>query len=169
MTRGLKRSQIGISEEMIQTYGESIFEMSHNIQVRRGDAVRELDWEQIEATRAERGMSDSELAHQLGLTHDQVTYIRTIMERRKFSRHNYHRLYDLGGGRRFRNERFIPHNERFEYRAEAIELRKALDFDPRTASKHLHLSNQKLELHSAAIQIFLYLSLLMKALVSFEL
>ena len=39
MTRGLKRSQIGISEEMIQTYGESIFEMSHNIQVRRGDAV----------------------------------------------------------------------------------------------------------------------------------
>ena len=141
MTRGLKRSQIGISEEMIQTYGESIFEMSHNIQVRRGDAVRELDWEQIEATRAARGMSDSELAHQLGLTHDQVAYIRTIMERRKFSRHNYHRLYELGGGRRFRNERFIPHNERFEYRAEALELRKALDFDPRTASKHLRLKN----------------------------
>ena len=107
MTRGLKRSQIGISEEMIQTYGEFIFEMSHNIQVRRGDAVRELDWEQTEATRAERGMSDAELARQFGLTHDQVTYIRTIMERRKFNRHNYHRLYDLGGGRRFRNERFI--------------------------------------------------------------
>ena len=73
MTRGLKRSQIGMSEEMIQTYGESIFEMSHNIQVRRGDAVRKLDWKQIEAGRADRGMSDIELARQFGLTHDQVT------------------------------------------------------------------------------------------------
>ena len=141
MTRGLKRSQIGMSEEMIQTYGESVFEMSHNIQVRRGDAVRELDWEQIEATRADRGMSDAELARQFGLTQDQVTYIRTIMERRKFKRHNYHRLYDLGGGRRFRSDRFIPHAERFEFRAEAIELRKSLDFDPRIASKHLRLGN----------------------------
>ena len=78
-----------MSEEMIQTYGESVFEMSHNIQVRRGDAVRELDWEQIEATRADRGMSDAELARQFGLTQDQVTYIRTIMERRVFKRHNY--------------------------------------------------------------------------------
>jgi len=141
MTRGLKRSQIGMSEEMIQTYGESIFEMSHNIQVRRGDAVRELDWEQIEATRADRGMSDAELARQFGLTHDQVTYIRTIMERRKFKRHNYHRLYDLGGGRRFRNERFVPHAERFEFHQEALDLRKSLDFDPRVASKHLRLGN----------------------------
>ncbi|PPR11885.1 MAG: 2-hydroxy-7-methoxy-5-methyl-1-naphthoate--CoA ligase [Alphaproteobacteria bacterium MarineAlpha11_Bin1] len=141
MTRGLKRSQIGMSEEMIQTYGESIFEMSHNIQVRRGDAVRKLDWKQIESTRADRGMSDAELARQLGLTHDQVTYIRTIMERRKFKRHNYHRLYDLGGGRRFRSERFVPHSERFEYRPEALDLRKALDFDPRIASKHLRLGN----------------------------
>ncbi|MEE2997819.1 MAG: class I adenylate-forming enzyme family protein [Pseudomonadota bacterium] len=141
MTRGLKRSQIGMSEEMIQTYGESIFEMSHNIQIRRGDAVRELNWEQIEKTRADRGMSDAELARQFGLTLDQVTYIRTIMERRKFKRHNYHRLYDLGGGRRFRSERFIPHSERFEYRPEALDLRKSLDFDPRTASKHLRLGN----------------------------
>ncbi|MGB0631503.1 MAG: class I adenylate-forming enzyme family protein [Alphaproteobacteria bacterium] len=141
MTRGLKRNQIGMSEEMIQTYGESIFEMSHNIQVRRGDAVRELNWEQIEATRADRGMSDAELARQFGLTHDQVTYIRTIMERRKFKRHNYHRLYDLGGGRRFRSERFIPHADRFEFRHDAIELRKSLDFGPRIASKHLRLGN----------------------------
>lgn len=141
MTRGLKRSQIGMSEEMIQTYGESIFEMSHNIQVRRGDAVRELAWEQIETTRADRGMSDAELARQFGLTQDQVTYIRTIMERRKFKRHNYHRLYDLGGGRRFRSERFVPHHERFEFRPEAIELRKALDFDPRIATRHLRLGN----------------------------
>ena len=141
MTRGLKRSQIGMSEEMIQTYGESIFEMSHNIQVRRGDAVRELDWEQIETTRADRGMSDAELARQFGLTQNQVTYIRTIMERRKFKRHNYHRLYDLGGGRRFRSERFVPLHERFEFRPEAIELRKALDFDPRIATRHLRLGN----------------------------
>ncbi|MEE2721126.1 MAG: class I adenylate-forming enzyme family protein [Pseudomonadota bacterium] len=141
MTRGLKRSQTGISEEMIQTYGEAIFEMSHNYQLRRGDPVRELNWEEIEKQRPGTGMSDIELARKFGLTHDQVTYIRTIMERRRFRRHNYHRLYDLGGGRRFRSERFIPHFERFEFRPEAIELRKSLDFDPRIASTHLRSGN----------------------------
>jgi len=141
MTRGLKRSQTGISEEMIQTYGDAIFEMSHNYQLRRGDPVRELNWEEIERQRPGTGMSDVELARKFGLTHDQVTYIRTIMERRRFRRHNYHRLYDLGGGRRFRSERFIPHSERFEFRPEAIELRKSLDFDPRIASTHLRSGN----------------------------
>ena len=57
MTRGLKRSQTGISEEMIQTYGEAIFEMSHNYQLRRGDPVRELNWEEIEKQRPGTGMS----------------------------------------------------------------------------------------------------------------
>ena len=137
MTRGLKRSQIGISEEMIQTYGDAIFDMSHNIQVRRGDPVRELDWEEIEKQRPGTGMSDAELARRFGLTHDQVTYIRTIMERRRFKRQSYHRLYDLGGGKRFRTERFTPHEERFEFSPNAVELRKALDFDPRVVTKYL--------------------------------
>ena len=137
MTRGLKRSQTGISEEMIQTYGDAIFDMSHNIQIRRGDPVRELNWNEIEKQRPATGMSDAELAHRFGLTHDQVTSIRTIMERRRFKRESYHRLYDLGGGKRFRAERFTPHEERFEFSQNAIALRKALDFDPRVATQYL--------------------------------
>jgi cyclohexanecarboxylate-CoA ligase len=141
MTRGLKRSQVGMSEEMIQTYGDTIFDLSHNLQIRRGDPVRELNWEEIEKQKEAAGISDVEIARKLGLTHDQVTYIRTIMERRRFNRHNYHRLYDLGGGKRFRTERFVPHSERFTFRPEAIALRKALDFDPRSASKYLKLGH----------------------------
>lgn len=141
MTRGLKRSQVGMSEEMIQTYGEAVFDLSHNLQIRRGDPVRELDWAEIEKQKDGAGISDIEIARKLGLTHDQTTYIRTIMERRRFNRHNYHRLYDLGGGKRFRTDRFVPHPERFTYRPEAIELRKALDFDPRSASKYLKLGH----------------------------
>ncbi len=141
MTRGLKRSQIGVTEEMIQTFGEAVFELSHNYQVRRGDPVRELNWEEIEKQRPGTGMSDIEIARKLGLTHDQTTYIRTIVERRRFDRHKYHRLYDLGGGRRFRAERFVPHPERFRFSPAAIELRKALDFDPRISSKHLRLGH----------------------------
>ena len=141
MTRGLKRSQVGMSEEMIQTYGDTIFDLSHNLQIRRGDPVRELNWEEIESQKENAGISDIEIARKLGLTHDQTTYIRTIMERRRFNRHNYHRLYDLGGGKRFRTDRFVPHPERFTFRPEAIELRKALDFDPRSASKYLKLGH----------------------------
>ena len=141
MTRGLKRNQVGMSEEMIQTYGDVVFDLSHNLQIRRGDPVRELDWEEIEKQKDGAGISDIEIARKLGLTHDQTTYIRTIMERRRYNRHNYHRLYDLGGGKRFRTDRFVPHPERFTYRPEAIELRKALDFDPRSASKYLKLGH----------------------------
>ncbi len=141
MTRGLKRSQVGISEEMIQTYGDTIFDLSHNLQIRRGDPVRELNWAEIEKQKEDAGISDIEIARKLGLTYDQVTYIRTTMERRRFNRHNYHRLYDLGGGKRFRTERFVPHPERFTFRPEAIALRKALDFDPRSATKYLKLGH----------------------------
>ena len=141
MTRGLKRNQVGITEEMIQTYGQTIFELSHNYQVRRGDPVREMNWDEIEKQRPGTGMSDIEIARKLGLTHDQTTYIRTIMERRRFDRHKYHRLYDLGGGKRYRKERYVPHNERFTFRPEALALRKALDFDPRISSKHLKLGH----------------------------
>lgn len=141
MTRGLKRSQVGITEEMILTYGDAIFDMSHNLQIRRGDPVRELDWDEIEKQRENAGISDIEIARKLGLTHDQTTYIRTIMERRRFNRDNYHRLYDLGGGKRFRTERFTPHEERFKFTPEALELRRTLDFDPRISTKHLKLGN----------------------------
>ena len=141
MTRGLKRSQIGITEEMILTYGETIFDLSHNLQIRRGDPVRELNWDEIEKQRENAGISDIEIGRKLGLTHDQTTYIRTIIEHRRFNRDNYHRLYDLGGGKRFRSERFTPHKERFQFTPEALELRRTLDFDPRISTKQLKLGN----------------------------
>ena len=139
MARGLTREQIGVTEEMILTYGERIWDLSTNIQVRRGDPVRELDWSEIEAQRHGRGMADGEIADEIGLTREQVLYIRLVLERRRFRRENYHRLYELGGGRRFRLERFVPHEHRFGFRTEAIELRKTLEFDPRTAGSYLRL------------------------------
>lgn len=137
MTRGLRRDQIGVTEAIIRTYGDAVFELSHNHQVRRGDPVRELDWEEIERQREGAGLSDAGIARRLGLTVEQVTYIRVMAEHRRFDRRRYPRLYDLGGGRRFRAERFTPHEDRFAFRPEALELRGALSFDPGRAAHHL--------------------------------
>ena len=42
MARGLTREQIGVSEEMIATFGDIVFRMSHNYQERTGDPVRTI-------------------------------------------------------------------------------------------------------------------------------
>ena len=78
MTRGLSRSQIGVTEQMVDTYGETIWRLCHNVQVRRGDPVRELDWAAIEANREGTGLSDTEIAERIGLTREQVLYIRVL-------------------------------------------------------------------------------------------
>lgn len=137
MTRGLGRSQIGVTEQMVETYGETIWRLCNNVQVRRGDPVRELDWAAIEANRDGAGLSDTEIAERIGLTREQVLYIRVLLERRKFRRHHYYRLYELGGGRRFRAERFVPHEDRFTFAASAMRLRETLEFDPLRAEHHL--------------------------------
>lgn len=137
MTRGLNRQQLGVTPAMVEAYGDLIFELSHNYQVRVGDPVRTLDWAEIERQRENAGISDPEIAEKLGLTHDQATYIRVLMERRNYNRHSYHRIYDLGGGKRFRAERFTPHTERFTYRPEAMALRDALTFDPEKSAGYL--------------------------------
>ena len=41
----------------------------------------------------------------LGLAADQVTFIRVLLEQRRFKPAHYYRLFQLGGGRRFRTER----------------------------------------------------------------
>ncbi len=133
MAQGLNRRQIGVTAAMIDSYGELIFGMSHNMQSRRGDPVRELDFDAIEASRDERGMSDGEIAEQIGLSEIQVMYIRTMMERRRFHTNHFQRLLELGGGRRFREERFMPHEERFQYHDDALALRDAMRFDPERA------------------------------------
>ena len=130
MARGLSRRQIGVTVAMIDSYGDLIFEMSNNKQTRRGDPIRELDFAAIEARRDELGMSDGQIAERIGLGEIQVMYIRTMMERRRFNANRFQRLLDLGGSRRFRQERFTAHEERFQYHDDAFALREAMTFDP---------------------------------------
>lgn len=137
MTRGLNRVQIGLTEEMVEAYGETVWDLSHNIQVRIGDPVRMLDWEQIEAQRDGAGLADVQIAERIGLTREQVTHIRLLLEHRKFQRHHYHRLYELGGGRRFRAERFVPVEARASLGERAMALRAALGFDAGEADRHI--------------------------------
>ena len=137
MTRGLTRSQIGVTDEMIQSFGDVVLELSHNFQIRRGDPIRELDYEQIEAQRAGLGLTDAQIAERIGLTRNQVLYIRTVTERRKFRGGNYNRLLALGGGKRFRAERFTPNEERPAVSEPAMALRAAMSFDPALAHRYI--------------------------------
>ena len=79
------------------------------------------------------GLSDGQISERIGLTSHQVMFIRTIMERRRFRTGHYARLLDLGGGKRFRAERFTPHLDRFAYDEDALELRAAMSFRPEMA------------------------------------
>lgn len=137
MTRGLNRRQIGLTEAMVAAYGDTVWELSHNVQLRVGDPVRRLDWAEIDRQRPGTGMSDGQIAEKIGLTRDQVTHIRLLLEHRRFRREHYHRLLGLGGGRRFRAERFEGPERRRPLSDAAMALRAALDFDPADAARHL--------------------------------
>ena len=137
MSRGLSRSQIGVTEAMVESFGETIFGLSHNLQRRRGDPVRLKDFDDVERQRADLGLADAEIAERVGLSRDQVTFIRNLIERRKIRRNHYQRLLELGGGRRFRAERFIPHEERKDYSEVAMNLRDAMRFDGERAALYL--------------------------------
>ena len=137
MSRGLSRSQIGVTEAMVESFGETVFGLSHNLQRRRGDPIRLKDFDAVERQRADLGLSDAEIAERIGLSHDQVTFIRNLVERRKIRRNHYQRLLELGGGRRFRAERFTPHEERQAYSEAAMNLRDAMRFDADRAALYL--------------------------------
>ena len=137
MSRGLSRSQIGVTEAMVESFGETIFRLSHNFQRRRGDPIRRKDFAAIERQRADLGLSDGEISERIGLSRDQVTFIRNLVERRKIRRNHYQRLLELGGGRRFRVERFTPHEERGHYSEAAMNLRDAMRFDGDRAALYL--------------------------------
>jgi cyclohexanecarboxylate-CoA ligase len=130
MPRGLTFEQIGVTEAMIATYADAVWALSNNIQVRRGDPIRKLDFAAFEAQRPDLGMSDGQIAAALGLTRDQVLAIRVVTEVRRFRRRNYHRLYALGRGNRYRADRYVAPAERIGYRADALALREAVRFDP---------------------------------------
>ena len=137
MSRGLSKAQIGVTEAMVESFGETIFRLSHNHQLRRGDPIRLKDFDAIERQRADLGLSDAEISGRIGLSHDQVTFIRNLVERRKIRRNHYQRLLELGGGRRFRAERFTPHEERQGYSEAAMSLRDAMSFDGARAALYL--------------------------------
>ena len=137
MSRGLSRSQVGVTEAMVESFGETIFGLSHNLQRRRGDPVRMKDFAAVERQRAGPGLSDAEISERVGLSRDQVTFIRNLVERRKIRRNHYQRLLELGGGRRFRAERFTPHEARGGYSEAAMNLRDAMRFDGDRAALYL--------------------------------
>ena len=137
MSRGLSRTQIGVTEAMVESFGETIFGLSHNLQRRRGDPIRLKDFDDIERQRADLGLSDAEISERIGLSRDQVTFIRNLVERRRIRRNHYQRLLELGGGRRFRAERFTPHEERRRYSEAAMNLRDAMRFDGERAALYL--------------------------------
>ncbi len=130
MTQGLTRAQLGVTDEMVAAYGETVFALSNNLQTRRGDPVRKKDFAAIEAHRHELGMGDAGIAARVGLTPAQVTLIRNLEERRRFRTGHYHVLNTLGGGRRYRAERFVPFQDHFRFSEEALALRAAFSFDP---------------------------------------
>ena len=130
MTQGLTREQLGVTDQMIGAYGDVIFRLSNNLQTRRGDPVREKDFDAVEAHRHELGMGDQQIAEKIGLTTAQVTLIRNMEERRRFRTGHYHMLNDLGGGKRFRAERMAPPQDHFRYSPEALSMRAAFQFDP---------------------------------------
>ena len=91
-------TSFGVGPGMIAAYGDLVFELSSNIQIRRGDPVRRLDYDEVERQRPGTGMSDIEIARRLGLAEQQVRVIRMMEESRRFSVNEYRKLYGLGSG-----------------------------------------------------------------------
>jgi acyl-coenzyme A synthetase/AMP-(fatty) acid ligase len=137
MARGLTREQLGITDSMVAAFGPTIFRMSHNLQVRSGDPVRLLDFEGIERQREDMGLSDSEIAVRLGLTRAQAMFIRNLEESRRFKTGRQAYLLDLGGGRRYRQEKVTPLEDRFRYSEDALRLRAALSFRPEAVERYV--------------------------------
>ncbi len=120
----------GVSERMVESYGEVIWDLSLNIQRRRGDAVRKLDFAAIAEQREGTGLSDAEIAGRLGLAPEQVTFIRVVSERRRFRRDQYRKLYALGGGKRYREGEWFDPDRDLTLRPEAVPLRDAMTLAP---------------------------------------
>ena len=137
MAGGLTAAEIGVSDALIEAFGETVFRLSHNDQRRRGDPIRERDFDEVERQRAELGLSDGEIAARIGLTRAQVIHIRNVMEWRYFRTRSYHRLNVLGGGRRYRPERLTTPAEQRSLEADAQALRAALSFDAAAAQAYV--------------------------------
>jgi cyclohexanecarboxylate-CoA ligase len=132
MAAATRRERLGITPEMIEAFGPIIFDLSLNVQDRCGDPVRWLDFVEIERQRAAAGLADHEIAARLGLAADQVTFIRVLLEQRRFKPERYYRLFQLGGGRRFRTGRDMERDRYNEpqFGLDGLAIRNALRFRP---------------------------------------
>ncbi len=119
----------GVTTQMIDAWGQVVFDLSLNKQVRRGDPVRQLDHAAWVAQRDATGLTDDEIAARIGLARPQVTFIRNVLERRVFRTNQYRKLYRLGGGLRWRPDDYVDPEEAYAVRPEAALLRQALAFD----------------------------------------
>src|SRR5436309_15966632 len=115
---------------MIASYGDLVFRLSNNIQVRRGDPIRLKQFDVIERERADLGMSDGQIGARLGLSLEQVRTIRIIMEHRRFRTDHYQRILTLGAGKRYRDERYLSPQQRFAMGPDAERLREGVGFPP---------------------------------------
>jgi cyclohexanecarboxylate-CoA ligase len=132
MAAPTRRERLGVTPQMIEAFGPIIFDLSTNVQDRHGDPVRLLQFDEIERQRPGTGLADHEIATRLGLAADQVTFIRVLLEQRRFKPARYYRLFQLGGGRRFRAERGMERDpyEEPQFGADALAIRDALRFRP---------------------------------------
>ncbi len=83
-------------EETYASFKQAVFQLSLNIQVRRGDPVREKDWEQVESSRAQMGLTDRQIASRLGLPEPMVRAIRLRAEKEEAHPEKRRLLYEIG-------------------------------------------------------------------------
>jgi cyclohexanecarboxylate-CoA ligase len=139
MSEPTRRERLGVTLEMIDAFGPIIFDLSTNVQDRLGDPVRLLQFDEIERQRAATGLTDPEIATRLGLAADQVTFIRVLLEQRRFKPARYYRLFQLGGGRRFRTDRNMERDlyDEPQFGADALAIRNALRFRPEHVQREI--------------------------------
>jgi len=119
----------GVTPEMVEAYGKVIFDLSLNVQLRRGDPVRKLDHRTWLAEREATGLCDDEISDRVGLARPQVTFIRNVIERRVFRTNQYRKLYRLGGGKRYRPDEYVDPEEAYRVKPDAALIRRSLAFD----------------------------------------
>lgn len=127
----------GVTQQMIDTFGEIVFKLSLNKQTRRGDAVRNLDFAAIDAARADTGLTDEEIAARIGLLPEQVGVVRVFTERKHHKIDQHRRIFHLGGGKRWKKEDYRSPAERLQFRAEAMMIRQALNFKPELVARYI--------------------------------
>ncbi len=127
----------GVTQQMIDTFGEVVFNLSLNKQSRPGDAVRELDWDTINAQRDRTGLTDEEIAERIGLLPEQVAVVRVFTERKYHKIDQHRKIFNLGGGKRWDPAKYKSPEERLRFNDAGMNLRAALTFDPDRAAYYL--------------------------------